>query len=87
MVTITTKYLGPTNTRGSRIKATASSGPSVTIGYDPALNSGPNHDAAARKLMERLGAAGVWHRGPARTGYIYILETYAIRWPSPEVGS
>ena len=74
MVTITTKYHGPTLTRGSRIKATASSGPSVTVGYDYALDSGPNHDAAARKLIERMGAAGTWHRGPTSTGYVYVLE-------------
>ena len=36
MQAIETRYLGPTNTRGSRIKATAAAG-SITIHYDDAL--------------------------------------------------
>jgi hypothetical protein len=46
---ITTKYLGPTNTRGARIKATATAG-SVTIPWDHALDACANHYAVARML-------------------------------------
>ena len=50
---ITTKYFGPTNTRGSRVKAQAQAG-SVTIHWDYALNSDDNHKAAAKALMAKF---------------------------------
>ena len=34
MQSIRTRYLGPTNTRGARIKATSASGQSATVGRD-----------------------------------------------------
>jgi hypothetical protein len=54
MQAIITKYLGPTNTKGSRIKATCAAA-SVTLGYDSALNSDGNHRAAAEALCKKLG--------------------------------
>lgn len=54
MQAIITKYLGPTDTRGSRIKATAAAG-SVTLSYDCALDSDGNHRAAAEALCVKLG--------------------------------
>ena len=50
---IATRYLGATNYRGSRIKATASAG-SVTVGYDHALNLSENHLAAAVALANKF---------------------------------
>lgn len=50
---ITTKYLAPTNTRGARVKATASAG-SVIIAWDHALNPVDNHYAAALALTDRM---------------------------------
>lgn len=54
MQAITTRYLGPTNYRGSRVKATAQAG-SLTIGWDDALDVEHNHDAAAKALRAKLG--------------------------------
>lgn len=55
MQAIQTKYLGPTNTRGSRIKATCASG-SLTIGYPHELGQGqPAHRKAAEALIAKLG--------------------------------
>ncbi len=54
MQAIQTKYFGPTNHNGSRIKATAAAG-SVTVDYDHALNVGDNHKAAAAALVAKLG--------------------------------
>lgn len=54
MQAIITKYIGPSNVRGSRIKATAQAG-SVTIGYRYELNTEENHRAAAEKLAARYG--------------------------------
>lgn len=62
MQAIVTKYLGPTNHRGARIKATAQAG-SITLSWDHALNADDNHQAAASELARRKGWAGVWVGG------------------------
>lgn len=51
---IVTKYHGPTNTRGSQVSARAEAG-RIFVEWDDALNSGDNHTAAARALLEKLG--------------------------------
>jgi hypothetical protein len=53
MQAIQTRYLGPTNSRGSRIKAWCAAG-SVTIGYPHELSDDAVHRAAAKKLVEKL---------------------------------
>lgn len=55
MQAIVCKYYGPSNVRGSRIKASCAAG-SVTIGYPHEKNSGEDaHRAAADALMAKLG--------------------------------
>lgn len=54
MQAIITKYLGPTDTKGIRIKATCAAG-SFTMGYDCALSTDKNHWAAALNLCVKLG--------------------------------
>jgi hypothetical protein len=54
MQAIVTRYLGPTDTRGSRIKATADAG-SVTIPYPHELSGEAVHRAAAEALLVKLG--------------------------------
>lgn len=49
MQAIVTKYLGPTNYRGARVKATCDAG-SVTLSWDHALNPEGNHRVAANHL-------------------------------------
>lgn len=51
---ITTKYCGPTNTRGARIKASAQAG-SVFSTWDDALGADDNHVAAAKAFALRWG--------------------------------
>jgi hypothetical protein len=51
---ITTKFIGPTNARGSRVKATSSSGKTKTIDWQHALNSDDNHAAAAEALANQM---------------------------------
>ena len=46
---IVTKYLGPTNTKGSRIKATCYGG-SLTVSYNHSLTDEENHILAAYEL-------------------------------------
>lgn len=53
MQAIQTKFFGPTNTRGSRIKASCWI-TSVTVSYDYALNAEENHIAAIEALVSKL---------------------------------
>lgn len=70
---ITTKFLGPTNHRGARIKATAAAG-TITIDWDYSINSDRNHDAAAKALAAKLDWAGAWFAGglPTNDGNVYV---------------
>ena len=54
MQAIQTRYLSPTNTRGSRIKAWAAAG-SITIPYPHELSGQAVHRAAAEALAVKLG--------------------------------
>ena len=54
MKAIRTQYFGPSNVKGSRIKATAEPRHSVTLSYDSALDSEANHAAAARALRDKM---------------------------------
>jgi hypothetical protein len=54
MQAIQTKYMGPTNTKGSRIKATCAAG-SVTIDYPHELTGMDCHAAAAKALVYKMG--------------------------------
>jgi hypothetical protein len=69
---IETKYLGATNTKGGRIKATAAAG-SVTVGYDHALNTDSNHKAAADALIAKMGWAGTFAQGGNAKGDGYVF--------------
>lgn len=70
MHAITTKYLCPTNTRGSRIIAKAAAG-SLTVGYDHALNLEDNHKAAAQAFVDKKGWS---HCGDLVTGQAHNGE-------------
>ena len=70
MQTITTKYLGATNYRGSRIKATTSSGISKTISWSYAESTLQNHKNAVHELNKQLGWTGTMLEGsPTDSGY------------------
>ena len=53
MKAIQTRYLGPTNTQGSRIKAWADGWGSATIGYPHEYNTERAHYAAAMALIDK----------------------------------
>jgi hypothetical protein len=69
---ITTKYLPYTNTKPSRVKATTSSGISLTMSYDHELSADGNHTAVAKALVEKLGWQGVWVAGGLPNGNCYV---------------
>jgi hypothetical protein len=54
VVAITSKYHGPTNTRGSCVRATANHN-MVTVPWDSALDSEENHRNACERLCGKLG--------------------------------
>lgn len=97
MQAIETKWLGPTNHRGSRVKATCQAG-SVTVGWDYGAGNDTgqsdveaNHDRAARALIQKMGWFGTWARGAKvdDTGYAYVcllreFEGRAFRTPHPQ---
>lgn len=70
---IVTKYIGPSNTKGSRIKATAAPG-SITLHLDHSLNSEQNHAAAALALATKYKWRGTWYGGgmPNYSGYVFV---------------
>ncbi len=71
---ITTRFVGPTNRRGSRIIARAVAG-RKTVHWDHTLNIEANHAAAARRLAESFGWHGQWFGGglPTEDGYCFVL--------------
>ena len=72
---VETRYLGPTNHRGSRIKARrsehTSGDPTVTVDYDHSLSPFENHAEAARRLVEQYGWDGDYHAAATKRGYIF----------------
>jgi hypothetical protein len=84
MQAIVTKFIGPTNHRGSRVKATAYAG-SVTLSWDHALDTTGNHRAAAVDLANKykwLDHSDLSEGGslPANNGECFVLT----RKPSQE---
>jgi hypothetical protein len=77
---ITTKYLSPTDTQGSRIKATASgagNGYSHTHHYDYALGTTDNHIEAAKALVIKLQwdtLDGPWTGGGYKDGGMVFVH-------------
>jgi len=84
MQTIRTKFLGPTNNRGSRYKAIAGDGGKgfeLTLSADYALNGEGNHYRVARALIQQLGwfrdetrgdTYGDWYGGGTPEGYVFV---------------
>jgi hypothetical protein len=83
---IVTKFLGPTDHRGSRIKATAEAG-SITVSWDHGLGVEENHLKAATALAWRFGwldDGSKLHGGtlPSNDGYAFVMVAPpAIREP------
>ena len=72
---IVAKYLGPSNTQGSRIKATCAGG-SLTVSYDYALDLDAQCYAAAVALCNKLGwVFSRLHSGVLPNGdSVHVLE-------------
>lgn len=90
MQAIETKFIGPTNYRGARVKARCQAG-SITVSWDYGLDVDGNHDKAAMALVAKLGwdssHYGPWIGGgrPDGRGNVYVnarasLGRYARPW-------
>lgn len=74
MIAIQTKYLGPTNNLGGRIKAWTETGHRITIGYPHEAHAGADaHSRAALALASRLGWTGELVAGAIDTGYVFTF--------------
>lgn len=90
MQAIHTKYLGPTNNRPSRIKASCDAG-SITVSWNHSFDVHGNHEAAALTLAKKLGwdeYDGRWVGGglPGNMGYAFVLCTEREATPRPFTG-
>jgi hypothetical protein len=78
MKAIFTKYLGPTDVRGARIKASDHDGNSITVSYDHASHE-PHRDAALA-LCKKLNWTGRLVEGSdSKAGNVYVwLQESAV---------
>lgn len=73
---IQTKYLGPTNFRGSRVKASCQA-KSIILAWDNALNSDRNHQRAASMLAHQMGWSGAWVGGAlVGPGFVFVQDDH-----------
>lgn len=76
MQTISTQYYGPTDHRGSRVRAKASyAKTTVWYDWDYRLSPEDNHKEAARQLIVKLEwdqLLGDWVMGGTEKGYIFV---------------
>lgn len=72
---IQTHYIGPTDHRGSRVKAKTAGGLSLTQDWDDALDMDENHRRAAMALAVKLNWLGRWYAGGAvGGGYVFVQD-------------
>lgn len=73
---ISTRYLGATNYRGSRVVAKAQAG-RVIVSWDDAIGTDENHDAAAFALAAKFGWKGplVGGGSPDGKGNVYVFAS------------
>ena len=77
---ISTRYIGPTNTQGSRVKAIARkregnlSEISLADNWDQSASVEENHARVAKLLAARMDWAGLWIGGgsPENSGFVFV---------------
>lgn len=76
MIAIFTKYIGPSNIKGSRVKAYAGVKRvihgTVIVEYDSKWSAEDNHLNAAKKLAEKCAWHGNWYMGDAGDEYVFV---------------
>lgn len=80
MVAIHTKYLGPTNSRGSRYKAyTTKDRKTVTLNAQDNLSLEENHRATAIAYCKMYNWDGYLISGGTDEGYTFVFLPYDLR--------
>jgi hypothetical protein len=74
MKAIVTKYHGPGNVRGARFSASDEDGNKVWVSYDYSANADANHEAAARKLCEKMGWGGRLIGGGLGSRMVWVFD-------------
>lgn len=74
MKAIRTKYMGPTNTRGSKIKASDEAGNSITIPYPYELSGEAVYAKAAIALCKKMSWKGQLIGGGLKDGYVFVFS-------------
>ena len=83
MKAITTKYHGPTDSKGSRISASDEDGNRVYTPYDHSMSGELCHRQAAIALCRKMGWSGSLTWGGIKTGYVYVwtgrpMDTFKV---------
>jgi hypothetical protein len=76
MIAIQTKYIGPTNTRGSRIKAWTENGQSVSIPYPHEYSHEVCHFQAVKALVQKHNLdwdLNEMRYGGTNNGYVFCF--------------
>lgn len=73
MTAIETHGLGPTDSKGSRIVATAGDSARITIPYRHNLSAEENHKAAAEALVAEMGWSGDMVAGTTARGMVFVF--------------
>lgn len=69
---IITKKLGPTNTKGTRISASAG-GRKIVMAYNYELSTFDNHHRVAGLMASGLGWNSLaWGQSPDNTGFVFV---------------
>lgn len=71
MRAITTKFFGPTDFQGSRIRAT-DGWTSKTIPYSHELSVDKNHRAAATAFAKKNNWSGTWAQGSIKEQQVFV---------------
>jgi hypothetical protein len=84
MIAIHTKYIGATNTKGSRIKAYTCNGHSATVSVDHALDGEIRHFEAAKALVAKYSLEWdlsdmVWGDSSDGKGYVFCFTKSKVQ--------
>lgn len=73
MQAITTKYVGPSNTKPGRIIATTASGLRLSVNYPHDLTTDDAHRMVAQKLADKYGWTGKMVAGGLKNGFAFVF--------------
>jgi len=81
MIAIETKYIAPTNTRGSKIKAFTCNGHSASVSYYYAPSNEALHFEAVKALVKKYNLdwdISKMTYGGTKTGYVFCFPNSTI---------